>query len=225
MNAKIRNCRNLLRRNSDKDTQATLDQLTQFAKKSLICSTRRKLRGYEGSAARYYLSQFNCMLGEKAKNEGFSFERRTRRPPEDPINAMLSFGYALLLKDVIIALESAGLDPMHGFYHVTRSSRPALALDLMEFMRPLLVDSTVISVINNGRIKKDHFERRDKGVYFTHEGSRKFISEYERRLTSMMTDSDTGQKIRLRTAVYRAADNLALYLSGRLNDFKPLVSR
>ena len=225
INAKIRNSRNLLRRNGSREAQPVIDQLTQYSRKSLKCSDKRKLRGYEGAAAKHYLSAFNGMLNARAISEGFNFIKRSRRPPEDSINAMLSFGYALLVKDVIVALETAGLDPMHGFYHTTRCSRPALALDLMEFMRPLIVDSAVLSAVNNGRIKSNDFENRDNGVFFTTEGSRKFISEYERRLTTIVTDQNTGQKVRMRTAVYRSAENLALFLGGKLNEIKPMVSR
>lgn len=225
INAKIRNSRNLLRRNSSRESHFVIDQLTQYSKKSLKCSNISKLRGYEGAAARNYLSAFNGMLNARAIGEGFNFIRRSRRPPEDSINAMLSFGYALLLKDVIAALETAGLDPMHGFYHTTRCSRPALALDLMEFMRPLIVDSSVLSAVNNGRIKSNDFENRNNGVFFTAEGSKKFISEYERRLTTIVTDQNIEQKIRIRTAIYRSAENLALFLGGKLNELKPMVSR
>ena len=225
VSAKIRNCRNLLRRNANKSADPGVNELTYYANKSDKCTITNRLRGYEGTAARIYFSFFNHMLHENAINAKFSFTKRTRRPPKDPINAMLSFGYALLLKDIIIALELAGLDPMHGFYHISRHSRPALALDIMDSFRPLIVDSVVLSLVNNGRIGKNDFEKRDRGTYFARESSKKLIAEYERRLATKLTDENTGQKIILRTAIYRTAESLALFLSGKQSNINFITSR
>jgi len=129
------------------------------------------------------------------------------------------------LKDMIIALELAGLDPMHGFYHISRNSRPALALDIMDSFRPLIVDSSVLSLINNGRISQDDFEERSGGIYFTNNSSKKLIAEYERRLSSKLTDENTGQVIIMRTAIHRTAENLALFLSGKRDSFQLIVGK
>src|SRR5204863_1478568 len=107
------------------------------------------LLGTEGQAAALYFSQFNRMLKASAVGRGFDFKTRNRRPPRDPVNALLSFAYAILLKDCFSALCTVGFDPYHGFFHVGRHGKPSLALDLMEEFRAIIADSVVLTLINN----------------------------------------------------------------------------
>ena len=144
--AKIQNSRTLLRRNwrIAGDTEPAMKALERFAEQARRTRTIQSLLGVEGGGALVYFGNFNAML--KADDEGdryFDFSKRNRRPPTDPINAMLSFAYALLTRAMTTALSSVGFDVYRGFYHQPRFGRPALALDMMEPFRQLLADSVV----------------------------------------------------------------------------------
>jgi CRISPR-associated protein Cas1 len=113
---------------------------------------------------------------------------RNRRPPRDPVNALLSFLYALLTKEMMVTLVGVGFDPYLGFYHQPRYGRPALALDLMEEFRPLVADSVAIGLINNGELRPSDFIARAGAVSLTDSGRRRVIDAYERRLDTLVTD-------------------------------------
>src|SRR5262249_19359426 len=142
---KIRNTRTLLRRNGDDVAPYDLAQLKHLAEQAADASSVASLLGIEGNAGRIYFANFSRMLRGTAGVAAFDMTGRNRRPPTDPVNAMLSLGYALLAKDMAITLLRIGFDPFLGFYHRPRYGRPALALDLMEEFRPLIVDSVVLS--------------------------------------------------------------------------------
>jgi CRISPR-associated protein Cas1 len=136
------------------------------------------LLGVEGAASHAYFQGFAELLG---KDVAFDFQKRTRRPPKDPVNALLSLGYTLLCADCMTASQVAGLDPYIGFYHIPVYGRPALALDLMEEFRVLLVDSVVLALINKGSIRPDDFEERYGGWFLTERGREKFYAAYGQR--------------------------------------------
>jgi CRISPR-associated protein Cas1 len=154
--AKIRNQRTLLRRNHIEPPAIALAQLKRYAEAAMNTEELDELLGIEGNAARIYFANFTGLV--KAENESgdtpltFEFTRRNRRPPVDPVNALLSFAYSMLAKDLTIVCHSVGLDPFIGFFHQPRFGRPALALDLMEEFRPLIADSVVIGAINTGMV-------------------------------------------------------------------------
>jgi len=133
--AKIRNQRTLLRRNwkdgEAEDRDAALDRLKRLARTAETAPPLPELLGVEGEAAAIHFRRFERMIAPERRLAGFAFERRNRRPPEDPINALLSFAYALATRAFATALEAAGLDPLLGFLHQPRPGRPALALDMM----------------------------------------------------------------------------------------------
>lgn len=139
------------------------------------------LRGFEGSVGALYFSSFGSLLSKELPPE-LSFSHRNRRPPRDRVNALLGYGYGILLKDVIQALNVVGLEPAFGFYHQPRSSAPPLALDLMEVFRVLLVDIPVLNSINRQQwdVKNDFVATRHQ-VWLSDEGKKKFIGVYERR--------------------------------------------
>ena len=155
---KIRNQRTLLRRHGDENVAAALAQLAALAQQAAAARTVESLLGVEGTAARIYFSRFGSIL--HGDGTTFDFESRNRRPARDPVNAVLSFVYALLLRDVVIGLHAAGLDPYVGVLHRPRFGRPSLALDLMEELRPLVGDSTVMLVVNNGELRRSDLVRR-----------------------------------------------------------------
>jgi CRISPR-associated endonuclease Cas1 len=117
----------------------------------------------------------------------FEFENRNRRPATDPVNAMLSFSYAMLVRELTATLSAVGFDPYRGFYHQPRYGRPALALDIMEPFRPILADSAVITAVNNGEIKPTDFIWAGRACALSPAGRKKMIAAFERRLATEIT--------------------------------------
>lgn len=223
--AKIRNARTLLRRNHKEASAVTLSELEQLAKKSEAASELSALLGLEGTAARSYFGAFSGMLRGEAAEGGFDWEGRSRRPPTDPINALLSYAYSLLSKELTVALSLAGLEPMLGFYHQPRFGRPALALDLMEEFRPLLADSVVLGVLNNGVIGLDDFTRMAGAASLEASGRRKFLLAWERRLDQLVTHPVFGYRISYRRVLEVQARLLGRYLLGEIDDYPSFRTR
>lgn len=221
---KIRNCRTLLRRHTGKESAKVLGQLSELAKAAEAERSLESLLGIEGTAARLYFSQFGLLL--KSPPESFAFDERNRRPPKDPVNALLSFIYALLVKDVTTAALAAGLDPYVGVYHRPGFGRPALALDLAEEFRPLIGDSTAMMAINNGELRSSKdFISRAGGVSLTDKGRRKAIAAYERRMTSELTHPLFRYKASYRRSLEIQARLLAAVLTGDIPAYRPLTTR
>ncbi|HLI31567.1 MAG TPA: CRISPR-associated endonuclease Cas1 [Solirubrobacteraceae bacterium] len=223
VSGKIRNCRTLLRRHRGKQAQKVLSQLTKLAKAAEAERSLASLLGIEGTAARLYFSEFGSLL--KRPVGEFVFEERNRRPPRDPVNALLSFFYALLVKDVTAAATAAGLDPYIGVFHRPGFGRPALALDLAEEFRPLLADSTVMMAINNGEITRADFIGRAGAVSLTEKGRRKAIASYERRIASELVHPIFRYKTSYRRALEIQARLLAAALTGDVPAYRPLTTR
>ncbi len=156
---KIRNSRTLLRRNSRGDVARTVAALGALVDRTSTVITAGELLGVEGTAARLYFEQLPTMLRSDKQLPGqpFSFERRTRRPPTDAVNCLLSYLYGLLVKDLTAVTVAVGFDPFIGFYHQPRFGRPALALDLAEEFRPLVAESVMIQLVNNGEVGASDF--------------------------------------------------------------------
>jgi CRISPR-associated protein Cas1 len=222
--AKIRNQRTLLRRNHPELPRSTRDELARLAGRAERASDAQTLLGMEGAAARTYFSRFSGML--KAPDPlDFELRERNRRPPRDPINAMLSFAYALLVKDMLVQAYSVGLDPYLGFYHRPRYGRPALALDLAEEFRPIVADSVVVSAVNNGEIRADDFVRRGDAAALTPAGRRKFIAAYERRMDALIRHPALGYKLSYRRVFEVQARLLSRHLLGELPDYPSFRTR
>lgn len=228
--AKIRNSRVFLRRNYkagdpvERDT--TLEALARLAERALHSPTEAELLGLEGDAAARYFRLFETMFGAAARDlPQFSFEKRTRRPPADPINAMLSFTYALLTRTWLTVLSAVGFDPYLGLYHHPRFGRPALALDMMEPFRSILADSTVIQVINNGEIKADGFISAGPAVNLKPHARRALIAAYERRLDQELTHPLFGYRVSMRRLLEVQARLLARHFSGEIDDYPHYLVR
>ncbi len=220
--SKILNCRTLLRRNVPAIDPAVLFELKQLARKASECVSLESLLGIEGTAARVYFGSFTKML----KGVGdFDLEGRNRRPPKDPLNAMLSFAYALLTKDFTHALTTAGLDPLLGFYHQPRFGRPALALDLMEEFRPLIADSTVIGAINNDVVRDTDFVIARGGCALSDAARRRFILAYERRMDQQVTHPLFGYRISYRRVLEVQARLLGRLLLGEIAEYPQFRTR
>jgi CRISPR-associated protein Cas1 len=173
------------------------ERLAVLGARALSAVSVEALRGIEGEAAARYFEVFDDMLDPAVEGAaGFRFERRTRRPPQNELNALLSFGYSLLSADCLSALHSAGLDPGFGFLHDERPGRPALALDLMEELRALWVDRRVLALIRLRQIAVAGFERLPTGeVRMTPETRKTFLTAYQEAKRTEITHPITGQKI------------------------------
>ena len=225
--AKVLNQRVLLRRNGGDELPASvLDELRRCARDAHRATDLASVLGHEGRAARVYFANFQRMLRPPGGGSPrFDFETRTRRPPRDPINAMLSFGYAMLTREWLSVCRSVGFDPYLGYLHQPRYGRPALALDLMEPFRPLIADSVVIRVVNNGEIKPSHFIERMGAVGLTAFGRRAFLEAFEQRLMQEVTHPIFGYRCDYRRIFEVEARLLARHIVGELPRYEPIVTR
>jgi CRISP-associated protein Cas1 len=222
---KLKNYRNLLlrgqREDSDLDFQKALTQLDQVIAPIDSTSAIDSLRGLEGAGSAAYFGSFNQLI----RASEFQFETRRRRPPTDPVNALLSLGYSLLRHDVQSAINLVGFDPYLGYLHMQRYGRPSLALDLMEEFRPLVVDAIVLSGLNKRAIALSDFttEPLSGAVSLTLEGLRIFLRLYEqKKLTKfkhpvLQTQCTYQESFEIQTRL------LAKYLMGETDKYPPLV--
>jgi len=227
---KIRNCRTIIRRNASALPARSLERLKEFVAKAEAATSLESLLGIEGTAARVYFEAYGDMLRPPQDEAApaaltFDFDGRNRRPPRDPVNALLSLGYALLSKDLTIALQAVGFDPYLGFYHQPRYGRPALALDVMEEFRPLIVDSVVLSAINTGAIKLPDFLRRGGAVTLTQAGRGKFLRAYERRMDEEIAHPIFQYRISYRRTLEVQIRLLARFLTGEIDEYPPFATR
>ncbi|WP_329905460.1 type I-C CRISPR-associated endonuclease Cas1c [Porphyromonas pogonae] len=206
---------------SDPDRfQYILDLMASYMTQALSCKDRKQLLGIEGNAAKLYFEA----LPNLCLNIDFAFQGRSKRPPKDPFNALLSFFYSLLTHSIKHALMSAGLDPYVGFYHVNRPGRVGLALDLIEELRPYLVDRFVLSLINNRMIKLNDFIRQqDKAVLLTDEARRKVIQTWQQRKKEELIHPYIKERIPLGLLPHVQARLLANYIRGVLDDYPVFI--
>lgn len=222
--AKIRNSRTMLRRNHDDVSATVLFELEQLARKAKEVDRAESLLGIEGTAARVYFGAFAGMLRGEAKAR-FDLDGRNRRPPKDPVNALLSLSYSMLTRDFVVALGNAGLDPLLGFYHRPRFGRPALALDMMEELRPIIADSVVLTSLNTGVVNERDFIVRATGVSLTPAGRRAMVLAHERRMDQLVTHPVFGYKISWRRVLEVQARLLGRFLLGEIPDYPQLRPR
>jgi CRISPR-associated protein Cas1 len=188
------------------------------------CRTLDELRGAEGDAARNYFGVFGYHV--RADQASFTMEGRTRRPPRDRVNALLSFLYALLRAECSAALESVGLDPQVGFLHALRPGRPALALDLMEEFRPIIADRLALTLINRRQLQGDDFvELQGGAVHLSDTGRRTVLEAYQKRKEEEVSHRALDQKVLIGLTPYIQARLLARHLRGDLDDYPPFLSR
>jgi CRISP-associated protein Cas1 len=235
---KIQNSRNSLlraaRESESADDQSRLADVTDALARQIACLARMPatelasqidaIRGAEGLASSQYYSVFTLML--KQQREAFAFTGRTRRPPRDRINCLLSFLYALVRHDCIAALTAAGLDPFVGFLHVDRPNRPSLALDLMEEFRPWLADRLAVTLINRQQIAPEHFREREGGaVEFNDTGRKRVITAYQQRKQETFQHPLLEKNLRIAQLPFVQARVLARHLRGDLADYVPLIPK
>ncbi|HXF97376.1 MAG TPA: CRISPR-associated endonuclease Cas1 [Gaiellaceae bacterium] len=227
VSAKIRNARVLLRRNGGQRVASAVRELQRLARLARLAPDLQPLLGIEGAAAREYYRALAQLITPRAREDGLNlaFERRSRRPPRDPANAVLSLLYALLTKECVVALRRVGFDPLLGFFHRPRFGRPALALDLMEEFRPLIADSVFLTLVNGGRLTRGDFIARAGAVGLTRSGRRAVIGAFEQRMGTEVIHPIFGYRAVYRRVLELQARLLAAFLLRDVPEYRPFVTR
>ena len=227
VSGKILNSRTLLRRNTRQRSDTLLASLKRLADQALATTSTSSLLGIEGTAARLYFGAFPTMLREEKRLPGgsFTFEGRNRRPPTDPVNCLLSYLYGMLTKELTATVYAIGFDPYQGFYHRPRFGRPALALDLAEEFRPLIAESVVVNLINNGEVAASDFLVRAGGVTLTQSGRKAVLAGYERRMASQLRHPIFGYRATYRRILEVQCRLLAAHLLGEIPAYVPVTTR
>jgi CRISPR-associated protein Cas1 len=234
---KIRNQRTMLQRNHVEPPPHALAIMKELAADALRAEAMDQLLGIEGNAARIYFEHFAGMIKRSdddpmgAVSSGatdefaFDFTQRNRRPPRDPVNALLSLAYSMLAKDLTIVTQTVGFDPFLGFYHQPRFGRASLALDLMEPFRPLIADSAVLSAINTRMVAPADFVRAGQSVALTSSGRKAFFRAYEQRMDTLVTHPIFGYRVNYRRMLEIQARLLARVLTGEIREYPVFTTR
>lgn len=226
--AKFANARNVLLRNvrdyPHNPGAASLQTAASYLQQSIdalgASATIDTLRGLEGDAARIYFDVFDHLI--TTQKDTFTFRSRSRRPPLDPVNAILSFLYSMLAHDARSACESAGLDPAVGFLHRDRPGRPGLALDLIEEFRPFLADRLALSLINRQQLRPNDFRTTESGAVLLSDAGRKTVLvAYQKRKQEELTHPYLNEKVTVGLLVHLQARLLARHLRGDLDAYPP----
>jgi CRISP-associated protein Cas1 len=224
VDGKLRNSRALayrIRRAHPEIACRWLERIEQAVRAVAQASDMNALRGIEGAAAKAYFYVLRSALRPE-----MTFEKRTRRPPRDPANSLLSLGYTLLTQNLMTACEVVGLDPYDGFFHADKYGRPALALDLVEEFRGPVVDSVVRLVINKRVIRpKDFTEREDGGIYLSNRALRKFLRQYAHRLNTAILHPYYDRRLTYQRVFEVQARLLAKTIQGELDKYPPFRVR
>ena len=223
MTAKLRNSRVMLRRNCPGLPAGALEEIQRLTAMVEAADSIGTLLGIEGAAARVYFANFDGMI--KSGVSAFDFRTRNRRPPKDPVNAVLSFLYSMLMRQAMVSAAAVGFDPYMGFYHQPRYGRPALALDLAEEFRPLIADSAALTLFNNAELKEKDFIRRGGAVSLTQAGRKAVIGAFERRMDTLITHSLFKYSVSYRRIMEVQARLLGRHLLGELKRYPGFTTR
>lgn len=217
-----RTCRDYLMRVDAERMKTASMHLGDMMREARACNTSDRLRGIEGVAAAEYFSVFDEMI--LRRKDVFTFKERSRRPPLDPVNAMLSFTYTLLTSTCQSALETVGLDPYAGFFHTDRPGRASLALDMIEELRSVMADRFVLSMINLGVVDKDSFITMESGaVVMTDETRKNFLAQWQKKKQEIITHPFLGEKVEWGMVPYVQAMLLARHLRGDTDEYPPFL--
>ena len=225
VSGKIRNSRTILRRNHPELPDAVREELQRLAAAAATITSMESLLGLEGAAARLYFRHLASCFKLTNWPQGFDWQGRNRRPPTDPINAILSYLYSLLVKDLTITTLIVGFDPYLGFYHRPRHGRPALALDLAEEFRSLIADSVALTVINRQEITWTDFIYRNSSCALKPDARKRLIAAYERRMSEEIRHPLFGYTVSYRRILEIQARLLAYTLLGQLSTYPPFKTR
>ncbi len=230
--AKVANCRTSLLRHlrdhpktpGSSEVEHAASQMRQILLQLERPLPLNMLRGLEGQAAVLYFSVLKHLI--VAQTDSFTFDRRTRRPPTDRFNALLSFLYALLTHDACAALQAVGLDPQVGYLHACRPGRPALALDLIEELRPVIADRLALALVNRQQVRPQGFIQTPSGAVLMDEKTRRtVIAAYQQRKREEITHPYLGEKIPVGLILYAQAMLLARYIRGDLDAYPAFIWR
>lgn len=214
----------LLRANREEgcpELMKAIERLKEAERAAEACHNLDTLRGYEGEGSAAYFAVFGHLI-----KQDLSFPGRVRRPPTDPVNAMLSFGYTLLYNDLHSACNVVGFDPYVGYLHADRYGRANLALDLMEEFRPIIVDSVVLTCVNKRMIQKDDFAVELGGAHrLNDDARRRFLLQYEERRNTEFKHPVFGYRISYQRCFELQARLLAKFLQGELEAYPPLETK
>lgn len=223
---KIRNQRTLLRRNARDIVDSERSDLARIEGRALRVHDAAVLLGHEGAAARIYFGRFASLLAPpRPLPTTFVFAGRNRRPARDPVNALLSFAYSLLVRETVDACLRVGFDPLIGVYHRPRYGRPALALDLAEEFRPLIADSVVVRFVNNGQAGGGTFVARGGAYALTSPGRREFIAAFQQRMRDEIRHPVFGYRASYRRIIELQARILARVVTGEIPVYRPFTTR
>ncbi len=201
--------------------RATIDRITRALAQVPGAVDLAELRGLEGSGSQAYFTILKATLRAE-----LTFERRSRRPPKDPANALLSLAYTLLTNAIFTACEVAGLDAYDGFFHADKYGRPALALDLVEEFRPIVADSVVLTVVNNRMIDADDFtEADDGGTYLTRRALRKFVAQFGRRLNTPVYHAEAERALSYQKVFEVQARRLRKCIESGQPEYRPFLAK
>lgn len=228
--AKISNSRSVLQRHlrnhgdEDKKISDAVEELSRYMNLVKNAHNLDALRGYEGDAASIYFGCFNCLI--TSQKEDFVMNGRTKRPPLDSVNALLSFLYMLLANELRSALETTGLDPQVGFLHRLRPGRPSLALDLMEEFRAYIADRVALNLINLKQVNKSDFETRETGEIRMSDSCRKeVIVAYQKKKDEIIEHPFLGEKTTVGLLPHIQAMLLARYIRGDIEEYPPFYMK
>jgi len=230
---KIRNQRTMLQRNHVEPPAAKIAQLKCLCDDAERADSPDQLLGIEGNAARIYFELFPGMIKVGSDDDPdagraelpFDFTHRNRRPPRDPVNALLSLAYSVLAKDLTVVCHAVGFDPFLGFYHKPRFGRAPLPLDLMEPFRPLIADSAVLSAINTRMVTARDFIRVGQSVALRPDGRKAFFRAYEQRMDTLVTHPMFGYRLNYRRMLEVQTRLLARVLTGEIPAYPVFVTR
>lgn len=222
ISGKIRNSRTLLRRHLDDKRHPALRRLHELRQQAESASSAATLLGLEGMAAKEYFKAFFTLLPDRIE---FDVSTRNRRPPKDPVNAVLSLVYSLLVKELAVTLQAVGFDPMLGIYHRPRYGRPSLALDLAEEFRPIIGDSVTLTVFNNGEVSPSSFLSRAGAVTLTEAGRKAVFAAFERRMASEVTHPVFGYVLSYRRVLEVQSRLLARVMLSELDEYPSFCTR
>ena len=221
---KLRNQRTLARRLCRSRAgldESPIERITKAIKGVEAADDLDSLRGLEGAGARAYFQVFR-----QALSQDWDFEKRVRRPPGDPVNALLSLGYTLLGQGLMSAIEVVGLDPYDGFFHADKYGRPALALDLVEEFRSVIVDSVVLTVVNKRILKPDDFHPGSKGGFFLDQrGLKEFLTQYSARLQTEVLHPVAGRALTYQKCFEVQAWQMRKLIEGKRGSYLPFLAK
>ena len=207
-------------RNRGKELEAELEQINSLIARIDYCETVEELMAIEGNIRDTYFSAFNCIIGKK----DFFFNGRNRRPPQDRINALISFGNTLAYTAVLSEIYKTHLDPRIGYLHTTNFRRFTLNLDVAEIFKPILVDRLIFSLLARNMLKATHFEKKANGILMNDKGRKIFVEEWENKLRTTIKHRELGREVSYRRLIRMELYKIEKHLIGE-KDYEPFVSR